>query len=71
VACGNDNTLPDTAPPDEPSTGETTPEAPPPDEEQVFTFIDSLHWINIDPRASSDNDMRIMYMIYECSWIKR
>jgi len=67
AACGGDNT-PDTAPPDAPpSDDDTAPPPPPPaaDEEMVFTFIDALHWINIDPRASSDNDMRVLYMIYE------
>ncbi|MEE9599379.1 MAG: ABC transporter substrate-binding protein [Anaerolineales bacterium] len=70
TACGG-GTAPDTAPPDEPKTDDTAPvvpdsdEEPQPAEEKVFTFIDSLHWINIDPRASSDNDARITYMIYE------
>jgi peptide/nickel transport system substrate-binding protein len=65
VACGGDNVPVDVAPTEAPPSGDDTDAPPAADEEMVFTFIDSLHWINIDPRASSDNDMRIMFMIYE------
>lgn len=63
AACGGGK-APDVAPTDAPAPEDTAPVATAV-EEKVFTFIDSLHWINIDPRASSDNDMRVLYMIYE------
>jgi peptide/nickel transport system substrate-binding protein len=65
AACGGGKTATEAAPTEMPSGGAVTEEVSQPESEKVFTFIDSVEWVNIDPRASSDNDAHIMYPIYE------